>query len=149
MTSTLVPVGVSYAGTDCQRANLTLFLYVFRGLNEPPSVRGDDTIVPGLAGRIAGSRENDVLDIQLRGWIAADPTLTTKVAIETDFATTRATFRALFSPSRARANLVLTLPGGATKTISALPLPGLLYDEKIPEEYAEVSVPLEGYGDWT
>ena len=127
--------------------SLQIFLEIVRGFFEVPAVRGDDTIVPGLAGRIAGSRENDIVSILLRGFITTDPALSTQPALRTSLMANRTTVRALFSPTRARANLVLTLPDASTKTISALPL-NILWAEELAGDLMRLDIELEGYGDW-
>jgi hypothetical protein len=148
VTSPLGLVGLTYAGTDLQQADLQWFFQIVRGLNEPPSVRGDDTIVPYLAGRVEGSRENDVLTIELRGNVRADPDETTTAGARASFADNRATIRGLFHPKRDRADLVATLENGAILTISARPLPGSMWSEQVGSEWADVSIELEGYDDW-
>lgn len=148
MTSPVAVVGVAYDGVDVQLADLSIFLEIKSGLDATPSVRGTDVIVPQLAGRIAGNRVNDTLIVSLEGWVRADPTTTTTATARTSCQAKRATVRALFASNRARANLVATLPDATTKTISARPLPGIIWTEVVPGEFYRVSIDLEGYGDW-
>lgn len=148
MTSPVAVIGVTYAGTDVQLADLSIFLEITSGLDATPAVRGTDVVVPALAGRIAGNRVNDVIIVSLEGWVRADPTTTTTATARTSCQAKRATVRALFASNRARANLIATLPDTTTKTISARPLPGLIWTEVVPGEFYRLSVELEGYGDW-
>lgn len=148
MTSPVALVGLTYAGSNVQTSDLQIFLQIVRGLNEPPTVRGEDTVVPARAGRTEGNRVNDVLPIELKGWVRADPTETTSSGARSSFADNRATVRALFHPKRARADLVATLENGVILTISARPMPGTIWTEVIGSEYAEVSIEMEGYDDW-
>jgi hypothetical protein len=148
MTSPAASIGLTYDGSDLQLADLSIFIEIVHGLNEPPSVRGSDVVVPALAGRVEGNRVNDVVSIVLEGIVRADPTTATTATARTSYRAKVAAVRTLFASNRARANLVATLESGATKTISARPLPGIIWNELIQSEIATVSIELEGYGDW-
>lgn len=145
MTNAVAVIALTYAATDIQHSDFGIFLEIVRGLNETPTVRGEDTIVPGDPGRTAGSRVNDVIGIELRGYVRGVGV--DEAGDRSAFATNRAAFRALFASNRARANLVATLEDGSTATISARPLPGGLWDQIVPG-MAKVSIELEGYDDW-
>ncbi len=147
MTSPLAVIGLTYAGTDLQLTANGIFLEIVRGLIDPPRVRGEDVIVPYLAGRSARARENDVLPIELRGFVMASSGSLTQATQRTSYETNWRSLRTLFAPNRARANLVATLQSGTVATISALPL-NTIWDEVITGELATPSVELEGYGDW-
>jgi hypothetical protein len=149
MTSPIATIALTFDGIDLQRSDLQVFLEIVHGLNETPSVRGTDTIVPGLAGRIEGNRVNDVLPITLEGLVRADPTTTTTSAAIASFRDNMQSIRTLFASNRARANLVATLEDGTTATISARPLPGIIANDTVKSEFANVSIELEGSGDWT
>jgi len=149
MTSPIATIALTFDGIDLQRSDLQVFLEIVHGLNETPSVRGTDTIVPGLAGRIEGNRINDVLPITLEGLVRADPTTTTTSAAIASFRDNMQSIRTLFASNRARANLVATLEDGTTATISARPLPGIIANDTVKSEFANVSIELEGSGDWT
>lgn len=148
MTSGLATIGLTYDGTDLQTSDLQIFLEIVHGLNETPSVRGIDVVVPGLAGRIEGNRINDVLVITLEGLIRADPAETTTAGAQESYRDNCQAVRALFAPDRLRADLVATLEDGTTLTISARPMPGMIWSEPIKSEVAQVSIELEAYGDW-
>jgi len=146
MTSPLATYPTVYAGTDVQHADLGIFLEIIRGLLESPTVRGRDVTVPGLAGRIEANRENDTLMILLEGVVgpdAADVTLEAQLA---SYEVNRQAVRTLFATKRARADLVVSLPG-STATISARPM-NLIWKEIVQGVFAEVSIELEGYDDW-
>lgn len=147
MTTTAATIGIVYAGTDCQPSDLSIFLVITHGLAEPAAVRGSDIIVPGLAGRIAGNRVNDVLPIELEGFVRAAPSTTTTATARASYQAKRATVRALFATNRARAALVATLEDGTQITIMARPL-NTIWNETVPSEFANVSISLEGYNDW-
>lgn len=70
MANPAAVVGLTFGGTDIQQNPIGIFLEIVEGLNEGPSVRGSDTVVPGLAGRIARNRVADRWDIELRGLVA-------------------------------------------------------------------------------
>ncbi|HEX5013021.1 MAG TPA: hypothetical protein VFV72_02595, partial [Candidatus Limnocylindrales bacterium] len=76
MTHAAATVGLTFDATDLQQADLQWFFEIKRGLDEVPSVRGKDSIVPALAGRVERNRKNDVLSIVLEGFVRGDPTLT-------------------------------------------------------------------------
>jgi hypothetical protein len=150
VTTAVAPIGLTYAGSDLQLADLSIFLQIVHGLNETPAVRGVDAVVPALAGRVEGNRINDTIPIILEGIVRADPTTTTTATARASFRAKAASIRTLFASNRARANLVATLEDGTTtKTISARPLPGMIWNELILSEIATVSIELEGYGDWS
>jgi len=148
MTSPLATIGLTYDGVDLQTSDLQLFLEIVHGLNETPSVRGVDTTVPALAGRVEGNRVNDILVVTLEGLIMADPTTTTRAGVIASFRDNCQTVRALFASNRARADLVATLENGDVWTVSARPMPGIIWSEPAKSELAQVSIELEAYGDW-
>jgi hypothetical protein len=141
VTNAVAVIGLTYDGTDVQQSGFGIFLEIVRGLNETPEVRGTDTVVPGRAGRIARNRVADRLPIELRGIVMGNGA--NEAAQRADFRTNVLALRALFSSSRVPANLVATLEDGSTATISARPLPGMLWDEQVASLFANVSVELE------
>lgn len=147
MTSPVATVGVEYDGFDCQQVDLQIFIEIIKGLNEVPSVRGTDSIVPALAGRAEGLRINDVLKIELAGFVRADPALTTAADQQASYRTNMDTVRGLFATNRLRADLVATLEDGTQRTISARPL-NMIVQEVIASIFVYVSIELEGYDDW-
>jgi len=149
MTSPLAPIGLTYDGFDLQTADLQIFLKIVQGLNEPPSVRGEDYIVPARPGRVEANRINDVLNIVLEGYIFADPAQTDTAGARASYRNNVQAIRNLFRPDRDRASLVATLEEGSVWTIEALPLSGQVWSEPVPSEVAKVSIVLEGYDDWT
>ena len=148
MTNPAAVIGVTYSGTDVQLADFSIFLEITQGLNETPQVRGSDITVPALAGRITGNRVNDIVPIVLEGWVGADPAQLTTATARTSCQAKRTTVRTLFASNRARANLVATMPSGAIWTISARPMPGMIWTELVAGELYRVSIELEGYADW-
>lgn len=149
MTTPVGIVGLTYNAHDLQTSDLTIFLQIVRGLAETPTVRGVDTTIPALAGRVEGNRVNDVLSIELAGWVRAAPSETTTEGARDSYQANRSLVRSIFRPSQARADLIATLEDGSQITISARPMPGILWQERVPSEFAEVSIELEGYDDWT
>lgn len=147
MTTAVGIVALSYDGTDLQQSDLQLFLQIVHGLNETPSVRGSDYVVPARAGRVEANRVNDVLSIVLEGHVTGDPTETTTSGARSSFRDNMQALRFLFRPDRARADLVATLENGTVLAISARPL-NIVLSEPVPSEFAAVSIELEGYDDW-
>lgn len=146
MSTTIAPVkDLTYGGTDIQDLR-GIYLEIVSGLAEPPSVRGADTVVPGRPGRIRRNRVADTQPIELRGWVCGDGD--GEAAQRADFATNRAAFRALFSPTAGDRVLSCTLEDGSTATINASALAATIWNQIVPT-YAEVSVRLESVDpDW-
>jgi hypothetical protein len=63
---------LAFGATDLQRADLTVHFEITKGLDETPATRGEDTVVPHLPGQISRSYEEDVLDIELYGFVQGD-----------------------------------------------------------------------------
>jgi hypothetical protein len=145
MTNAAAVIGLTYDGTDIQQNPIGIFLEIVRGLAEGPTVRGSDTVVPGLTGRIARNRTADVWTIDLEGWVAG--TGVDEDAQRSDFVTLRATLGTLFDPTRAPADLVATLEDGSTLTIVARPLPTPLWGQQVPS-MAKIAYQLEAVSDW-
>jgi hypothetical protein len=148
VTSGVAVVGLTYDGSDIQLSDLSIFLEIRRGLNEAPSVRGVDTIVPARAGRIAQSRINDMLSIELYGQVTTDPAETFADDARASYRDKWVGVRALFASNRDPTDLVATLEDGTTQTISARPL-NIVVPNEIPGWFANVSIELEGFDDWT
>lgn len=136
MSSAVAAIGLTVGGVDVQVLD-GIFLEIVRGLNEPPSVRGSDTIVPGRAGRITRNRQDDVWTIELRGYVAGNT--------QSAFRTNAKSIRALFDPKVLR-TVVATLEDGTTATITARTL-NTVWDQGMPE-WANVSIEMEAVEDW-
>lgn len=146
MTNAAAVIGLTFASTDLQESPIGVFLEIVRGIAESPTVRGVDTTVPGLAGRIARARISDTLTIELRGYVAGVGT--TESDQRTSFASKRAALRTLFDPTLAPAALVATLEDASTLTVIARALPTAVWQQIVPS-MAQVSFELEALGDWT
>lgn len=147
MSSPVAVVGLTYAGTDIQNANLAVFFEITRGLNEVPSVRGKDVTVPVRPGRIARSRVIDTLQIILEGQVTTDPTETDPDLSKASYRTNWTAVRSLFAPDRDVADLVATLEDGSSLTVPARPL-NIVTRYEIPGWYWSGSIELEGLSDW-
>ena len=145
MTSAVASIGISYGGTDCQESDLGVFLELVRGLNEPPSTRGEDTIVPGAAFRIPRSRVADTLTIELRGIVRGEGS--THAAQKSDYRDKMQALRTRFDTTAAPADLVATLEDSTTATISCRTA-NVVVTEIVQSLYASVSIELEAYEDW-
>lgn len=140
MTNPAAPIGVTYRGTDVQQNPFGIFLELVGGVNEVPLVRGEDHTVPALPGRVLDDRENDVLPLELKGWIAGQGA--DGMAQRADVATLRQTIRNLFDPTIS-GSLVATLEDGSTATIQARTLgDGLLWGQIVPQLFS-LSIRLE------
>lgn len=108
---------LTYKGTDLQRSDLTVHLDVTLGVDEPVEVRGEDTIVPALAGRIPRNRVGDRLVIELTGWVQG--TGATEDLRLASFRNLSDELRLLFDPRDAPGTLAGTTWDGATREIEA------------------------------
>jgi hypothetical protein len=144
MTNALAPIGLTYNGTDIQQSTIGIFLEIIRGLNEGPSVRGTDTVVPSLPGRIARNRVRDVIALELEGVVMGSGSVYAD-QIE-DFRGLVNTLHALFDPTAMPADLVASLENGSTATIAARTL-NILWDQDTPLS-ARVNIALEAVEDW-
>lgn len=147
MTSPAATVGLLYDAEDLQRSDLGVFCRIVKGLNEPPTVRGTDTVVPALAGRAEGLRVNDVLKIELECVVQPDGSLTTNQDQMESFRTNQRYLRGVFRTDRPRAELIAVLEDETQLTISARPM-NAIWNELIPSVLATASIELEGYDDW-
>lgn len=133
-------IGLTYDGgsTDIQ-AVPGIFLEIAQGLDELPEVRGVDTVVPSLPGRVAGSRVLDRLSILLEGVVTG--------ATESDYRASMLALRALFDPTLALRDLVATLEDGSTATVSARSVS--IAAARTSRWSSTVSVELEALSDWS
>lgn len=141
MTSPVAAIGVTYDGTDLQQSDLGLFLEIVTGLWEGPEVRGQDVVVPSLAGRIPRNRVGDYRRIELRGHVQGQGADTD--ARRTDYVGKLDILVDLFDPTRDPAALVATMPDGTQRTIDCRPLPSLAIVPGAYMEWSGVSVVLE------
>lgn len=140
MSNAAAVIGLTYGGTDLQQSDFGIFLELVSGLNEARAVRGQDLIVPGLAGRIPRNRVLDRWPIELRGWVSGG-TASGETAQRSAFRTNMLAVRTLFDPTGTPDDLELALEDGSTLTITARPL-NILSDQQVPA-LAAVSIELE------
>lgn len=147
MTNAAAVIGLTFKATDIQQHPIGIFLEMPGGLlgQGPVAVRGIDTVVPGLAGRIARNRIGDTWRIPLVGYVSG--TGSGETALRSSFASLRATMAALFDPTDDPGALVATLEDGSTMTIQARTLPTALWENIVPS-MARVSLELEAVEDW-
>ena len=148
MTTPVAVVTLTYDAEDIQLADLSIFFRIVHGLNESPTVRGTDNIVPALAGRPEQLRINDVLPIELEGIVQSDGDLTDPDAQKSSFRANADFVRNLFRTNRARAQLTAQTEDGTVRFIDARPMPGMIWNTVIPGYLALVNITLEGYDDW-
>lgn len=146
MTNAVAVIGLTFDATDIQQDPIGIFLEIIHGLNESPSVRGVDTVIPSMIGRVARNRKADTWRIELHGYVAGIGD--TEAAQREDFRDLVATLKTLFDPTADPVALVATLEDGGTMTIMARALPTPLWNQIVPS-IAEVSYELEAVEDWT
>lgn len=147
----LVEKGATYRGTNLVQLSSGKPRMVIRcvsGLDNGPQVRGVDTVIPGLAGRVPRNRIRDVRKIELEGFIQGVGS--DDAAQKADFRAAIEELRALFDPTLTPGTLVVALEDGGTATISARTMPEEPEwgPDNIPS-YRTLSVELEAVGsDW-
>lgn len=148
MANPAAVIALTYRATDIQNSFATgasfIFLEIIRGLNEPPSVRGSDVVIPSKVGRLQGSRVKDMVTVELEGIIGGAQGVTEL----SSFRTKAAAFRALFDPTIS-GSLVATLEDASTKTLTLARTTNVLWEQLNPT-LARVNVQLESTaGDWS
>ena len=149
MSSPVAIIGLAYDATDLQESSLDIFLTITYGLNESYEVRGKDVLVPGADGMVPRPRRPHSHKILLAGHVRGSGA--DQAAQRADYRTNMRTLRTVFDPARSPADLVAELEDGSTWTITARPVsPGILAAERIPSEWADVSIELLSVApDWT
>lgn len=131
---------LAFAATDLQPSDRSFVLWVERGLNDIPTVRGEDIVVPHLTGRTAAARVADTMIIELKGWILANGA--TPDIIAGAFRTVVEALKAVFDPAAGYQTLSATLEDGSAATIQAR-VTALVIDEKVASHVASVDVQME------
>lgn len=147
MSNPWAVVGLTYDAEDVQLDDFTLYLTIKTGLDELPTVRGEDVIVPTRAGRIEANRVNDILQIVLVGVVQQDPAETDQDTAKAGWRIMMKFVRTLFAANRERAQLVADLEDGSVAYIDARPM-NILIQDRIDGVYASLNIELEGYDDW-
>lgn len=147
MTTALSTVPVTYDSVDVQVPDTGIYLEIIKGFNEPPSVRGVDTIIPSAEGRAEGLRVFDTLKIELFGWVRHAASITDLDGQYASFASNRQVVRSLFATDRLRAVLAVIDESGNEYTIDARPV-NTIWTQRVRSLWYNVSIELEGYGDW-
>jgi hypothetical protein len=140
----LVPItGLTFAGTSLMRDD-GVFLMLKKGAGEIPSVRGVDTIVPGLTGRVFRNRVADRLVLELEGYVQGqeDPDDHDPTEPEAYYDLVDELVE-LFDPAADPAALSGTWPDGSIRSIDCRVVAPLLWDEVIHGRLAKLNVALE------
>lgn len=141
MTNAAAVIGLTFRGSDLQRADFSIFLEIKRGLNEIPEVRGVDTVVPGLTGRYFRNRVADKRTIELVGFVSGYDSTPSETADRRDFRHRVEELRALFDPTLDPGELAADLEDGGTATIDARAT-NIVWNQVAPSLH-EVSVEME------
>ncbi len=142
------PTSLVANSVDLTRSDGRILMRVTRGLNEIPEVRGEDTIIPSAAGRVARDRVADRMVIEAEGMVMGSGA--DEDAQRADFRSLVADIRALMYPTQAPYELVVTLEDGvSTVAITARPINVVWGDDDIPS-YRKLSCQWESVdaSDW-
>jgi hypothetical protein len=112
-------IGLTFKGSDLQRADFSIFLEIRRGLNELPEVRGKDTVVPALTGQYFRNRVAHRRQIELFGYVSGYDAANTEIANRRDFRHRVEELRVLFDPTDDPGELAAALEDGGSATIDA------------------------------
>lgn len=145
MTSGVASIGVTYDGTDLQDSDLGIFLQIVVGLDDGAEVRGQDTVIPYLDGRLARPRRFDRRRIVLEGIVQGSGS--TRELGMADYRANRRTLAQLFDNARDPATLRLVLEDGDITRCEARPL-SIEANEVVQSQFAYISVELEAVSDW-
>jgi hypothetical protein len=140
MTTAVGIRGLQFSDEDLQPSDLSIFLQIVTGLDDLAAVRGVDTVVPGLTGRIPRERIADVRAIELAGWVQGVGE--DEDARRADYRDSVLWLQTLFDPTAPPDVLEVTLESGGTATINARPLLMVWGEETVPC-VRQVSVALE------
>lgn len=143
------PTSLVANGVDLTRSDARILGRVVRGLNELPEVRGRDTIVPALAGRVPRNRIGDRLVIEWEGMLMGAGS--TEQDQREDFRDIVDSIRALMDPTSDPYELVVTLEDGTTtRSITARPINAVFGDDQLPS-YRVCSLQWESVdaADWS
>lgn len=147
MTNAAAPIGLTFASLDLQSSDFGIFIEVTSGLYDGLTVRGVDTVIPGLAGRVPRNRIADRRIIQLAGWVTGNGATIDdqRSAFRNNVQTVSSTFSLTASP----ATLEADLEDGTTVTISARTIE-IHFGQMIASVLQRVEIDLESVDpDWT
>jgi hypothetical protein len=149
MSNAAAVIGLTYNGTDLQNSTFGIFLEIASGLHDGLTVRGTDTVVPGLAGRIGRNRIKDRRVVELRGFITGNAGSTSEASQRSSFRDKWQALEALFPVAGGVHDLVATLEDGSTATLSCRAIDIQPGDHPVPT-FQEVSIELESVDpDWS
>lgn len=147
MSHSGVATAITADGVDLTRSDGKIIFRITRGLDEVPEVRGTDTIVPSLQGRIPRDRRLDRLIIEAEGMVMG--TGADESAQRADFVSSMEAIRDVMNPVQDPYVLSITREDGTTRTIMARPQNIVWEDDFIPT-YREGTLQWESVdgADW-
>ena len=147
MPHNALAISIVADGVDLTRSDGKLLFRITRGINEVPEVRGVDTVVPSLNGRIPRDRRLDRLVVEATGLVIGAGA--TEALQRTDFRALMETLRDLMNPVQDPYDIAVTVEDGTTRTITARPQNLVAGDDDLPS-YREVSLQWESVdaADW-
>jgi hypothetical protein len=150
MSSGAAIIGLKIDGEDVQRSDLGVFLELVRGLNEGPTVRGVDTVVPGLPGRLPGNRVADTNQLEVFGFVSDGGAGSSEAEARAAYRANATWLRQLMDQTAAPLSVVATLEDGSTASITARVLPDPIWKDEVAGLFTTVDYQLESVdADWT
>lgn len=120
MANAALSTNLTANSVDLCRSDFGIMVTITRGLDEVWEVRGRDTILPGVDGRVPRVRLRDTLAIEAEGWVLG--TGSTYANQLDSFRTHVDALRALMDPTQDPYTLTVTLEDGGTRSIEARPV---------------------------
>jgi hypothetical protein len=144
MSSALAIIGLTYGANDIQVLD-GLYLEIVGGLDDSPTVRGEDVTVPYADGQTTRPRRFHERRILLAGHVTG--TGATTALAQGDYRGNVKAMLALFDAAAAAADLVASLEDGTTATVAARTL-SVVTVPVAPSEWSSVSIELLAVEDW-
>lgn len=138
---------LTFDATSVQQEPIGIYLRITRGINEIPSVRGEDDVVASKPGRSPYPRVTDILPLELQGVVLGIGA--TEADERTSFRSLMQTLRTLLATGSLNPKVLAgTLEDNSTATINARVV-DLEVTQLIESVAAEVKVALESVDpDW-
>lgn len=138
---------LTFGGADLQRADLSIHLDIVSGLNDGKRVRGTDTVIPSMRGRVARNRIADGRDIILAGWLQG--TGSSEANRLASYQNLRDEVEAIFDPEDAPATLVGQAQDGTWREIDCRTV-SIVWDPAVINGVGQLSISLDAAeADWT
>lgn len=148
MTSPVAVIGLAWDDFDLQRADLDIHFEITEGMDELPTTRGSDQVIPFRRGQLPSPRMAHSRPVVATGWVAGPPTASAKTAYRAYVDS----LKARLDPTSLPRVLVATLEDGSKRWILAVPR-NLIGGPGLGSDFRPFSIEWEAldpywYGAW-